>query len=436
MNVTFRPIIIQGNKRQDGTWPVKIRVTFRGTVRRLPTNLVCYASDLTRSGRIKSPSVLERAQQIVDRMRGAIADLDPFQLETMDVDGIVRRIRDRLTAQDFQLDFFAFGYAYVAETKTGGTRTNYETALRSFARYLGSDHLDVNAITRAMLLDFRASLDAQPRMVWSKTTRSVVPSSVMPRPLGNASRIISRLAHIFSAARDRYNDEDAGRILIPRTPFSGIPKPQPAPEGQRNIGTESVQRIIDAALTEDGALGAALCAFVVSFGLMGANIADLFRATPVGPGSVWSYRRRKTETRRADHAQMRVRVPEVLAPFLARLGAGTSKEWWLPGLRGNATDKDGATRVVNRNLRAWAKAQQLPAFTFYAARHSWASIARAQGVEKATIDDCLCHKGDFQVADIYAEKAWHLMDAANAKVLALFRWPTTGAADPPAGGSR
>jgi hypothetical protein len=44
-------------------------------------------------------------------------------------------------------------------------------------------------------------------------------------------------------------------------------------------------------------------------------------------------------------------------------------------------------------------------------------------VEKATIDDCLCHKGDFAVADIYAERAWHLMAAANDKVLRLFRWP-------------
>lgn len=436
MKATFHPVITYSGRRKDGTWPVRIRVTFRGTVRRLPTNIVCYPTDLTRTGRIKSQTVLDRAQQIIERMRAAVTDLDPFQMETMTCDDIVARIRDRLTAQDFQLDFFAFGYAYVAETKQGGTRTNYETALRAFARFLGSEQLDINRITRAMLLDFRAHLDAQPRMVWSKTTRSLVPSSVMPRPQGNGSRIIARLAHIFSAARDRYNDEDSGRIVIPRTPFATVPKPMPPAEGQRNLGTEAVQRIIDEALTAPGRQGTALCAFVVSFALMGANIADLYRAQPVEPGGVWEYRRRKTESRRADHALMRVSVPAQLAPFLARLGAGASRKWWLPGLRAHYTEHNQVTRAVNEALRPWAAAAGLPPFTFYAARHSWASIARAQGVEKATIDDCLCHKGDYQIADIYAEKAWHLMAAANARVLAIFRWPTTAGSAPPPAGSR
>lgn len=58
--ITYKPIIIQGGRRRDGTYPVKIRVTFKGVVRRLPTTLVCTDSDITRSGRIKSAAVLER----------------------------------------------------------------------------------------------------------------------------------------------------------------------------------------------------------------------------------------------------------------------------------------------------------------------------------------------------------------------------------------
>ena len=30
MVVTFKPVIIQGNRRKDGTWTVYIRVTFKG----------------------------------------------------------------------------------------------------------------------------------------------------------------------------------------------------------------------------------------------------------------------------------------------------------------------------------------------------------------------------------------------------------------------
>lgn len=62
-------------------------------------------------------------------------------------------------------------------------------------------------------------------------------------------------------------------------------------------------------------------------------------------------------------------------------------------------------------------------FTFGAARHSWATLARRAGVEKATVDECLAHKGDFSVTDIYAERSWELMWQANRTVLDLFRWP-------------
>ena len=60
--------------------------------------------------------------------------------------------------------------------------------------------------------------------------------------------------------------------------------------------------------------------------------------------------------------------------------------------------------------------------TFYAARHTWASLARKEGVDKSTIDDCLGHKGQFQAADIYAERAWDLIQEANQIVLELFTW--------------
>lgn len=33
------------------------------------------------------------------------------------------------------------------------------------------------------------------------------------------------------------------------------------------------------------------------------------------------------------------------------------------------------------------------------------------------MDECLCHKGDFALTDIYAERAWGLMTEANAKVI-------------------
>ena len=426
--ITFHPCVVPGSKRKDGTWAVVIRVTFRGKARRLPTNIVCTADDLTRSERIKSQTVLKKADVLVRRMREAVEHLDPFQLEGWDVDRVVREIRDRTTADTFRLDFFEFADDYL-KGKSGSTRKAYTTAVNALALFLGRRELDINAITRDLMYRLRDHIDGGRRTYYDPRTGEFRETDKVRTSPASSTRTIAYLAHIFAAARNRYNDEDSGRILIPRSPFTGIPRVKPSPEGQRNLGAQLVQQIIDEALEDNGT---ALCVFVVSFGLMGANMADLYRAAPPTDG-VWSYRRQKTEARRADHAEMRVRVPEVLRPFLQRLGAGRSSKWWLPVIHGQRS-KDHATCNANSHLKAWAEAHGVAPFTFYAARHSWASIARAAGVEKATLDECLCHKGDFAVTDIYAERAWHLMDQANATVLALFRWPTTeGSAHPSAG---
>ena len=76
-------------------------------------------------------------------------------------------------------------------------------------------------------------------------------------------------------------------------------------------------------------------------------------------------------------------------------------------------------------FREWARAEGLPEFTFYAARHSWATVARSSdaGVPYPVVEDCLNHKAA-GLLDIYAERDWRTLDDANARVLALFEWPT------------
>ena len=422
MVVTFKPVIIQGNRRKDGTWAVYIRVTFKGVCRRLPTSLAATSSDLTRSGRIRSQDLLEKAGELVSRMRGALADLTYFEMEAWDVDRVVGRIRDRLGAEGFRLDFFVWADRYL-KTKGASTRRTYDQALGALERFLGRRQLDVNEITRAMLLGFVDYVNSEPKMHRTRT-REWTASEPGKLPGAAAARHIQKLGHIYRAARDRYNDEDTGRIVIPRSPFDAVRLPVPPPSrGQRSIGAEAMQRAI-LADTPDPQERVALDAFVVSFCLMGANLADLWAAaTP--SGDVWEYNRQKTRERRADGAFMRVTVPSAAGPFIARLREGNARSagLWLPGLRRLASSKDICTTKVNAALRRWQRREGLPDFTFYAARHTWATLARRSGVEKATVDECLGHVGDFHLTDIYAERPWDLLDAANAKVLGLFEWP-------------
>ena len=422
MNVTFKPVVVQGAKRRDGTWAVYIRVTFRGEYRRIPTTMAATAADLTRTGRIKNADILDRCGELAAQMRDALRDVTFFELETWDVDRVVGRIRERLGVQAFRLDFFAWADKYL-DCKTPSTRRTYDQALGALSRFLGRRQLDVNEITRAMLLEFVEYVNAEPKMhtgrpgEWGETGKAKIPGAA-------AARHVRKLGHIYRAAKDRYNDEDAGKIVIPRSPFDSLRLPVPAPSGgQRSIGAEAMQRAILAQSADDRER-IALDVFVLSFCLMGTNLADLWAAGDPG-GDVWEYHRQKTEKRRADGAFMRVMVPNTAAPFIARLREGNAQSgrFWLPALRRIATTKDICTTKVNQLLRRWAEREGLPGFTFYAARHTWATLARRAGVEKATVDECLGHVGDYRVTDIYAERSWDLLAEANAKVLALFRWP-------------
>ena len=415
---SFKAVVIPGDKRGDGTYNVKIRVLHNRGQRRIPTSLYARPSDLTRSLKIKNPEILSRCDEIIVRMRAAIADVNPFDLEDMTVVQLVDHIRAAMKAEAFRLDFFTFADSWI-QCKAETTRRNYQGALRSLERYLGRRELDVNEITRRLVLDYMEKTDAENKLQWSYTKQALVETS-KPKGGGTASRHVMKLAHIYDAARARYNDEDTGRILIPRDPFSRIEYHLPPSEGQKNLGAELMQRIIDAQ-TDDSLERIALDAFVVSFALMGANFADLYNAVPPR-GGVWRYNRQKTRTRRADRAEMVVYIPAVLQARLRRLGAVSDGTWWLPVLRDLDDDKSVASQKVNRGLSNWCRKNGVDRFTFYAARHTWATLARKAGVEKALVDECLCHVGDYELTDIYAERDWDLINGANAKVLAMFSW--------------
>ena len=415
--ITFKAIIIPGNRRKDGTFPVNIRVTFGGKTRRLPTTLVCTPADLTRTLKIKNATILNKSDALIARMRDAVKDLSPFDLETQDVDWVVRHIKDTLTREDFHLDFFEWADRYIL-TKTPTTRRAYSCALNTLERFLGRRSIDINSITRSLLLDFMEKVDNERKMHYDVKTGRMVETGTEKIPRGASTRHLAKLENIFNAAKDKYNDEDAGRILIPKSPFSRIAKVFPISKGQESLGKELMQKIISFE-TDNRVMRTAFDLFIVSFGLMGVNMADLYDAKPFP--DEWVYNRKKTEKRRADRAKMVVSIPEQLQPFLGRLRGNGG--WWLNRLHEFASSKDFATARVNRCLRKWCEENGVVPFTFGAARHTWATLGRQDcKIDKSTIDDCLCHVGSFRITDIYAEKAWGLMQEANRKVLELFTW--------------
>ena len=394
MLCTVKAVVLPSARRADGTWNVKLRVTYRRRSRWLPTPIFLTQSQLTRGYRIKDATALLNAQRHEAAARASLAKMPPFWLEGRTVDNAVEWLRRDLGGGAFRLDFLAFA-RQVAGGKGEGTAKAYRVAINSFARWLGRESCDVAELTRAVVQDWAATL--------SPATASVY---------------VSKLRHVWDQARLRYNDGERDRIT--GDPFAGLRLPSAVHQGQRSLGVEGMQRVI-LAVTDDPAERRALDWFVLSFGLMGMNYIDMLGAAPP-KGGVLSYRRRKTRDRRADGAEMRVRVPGCLESFAARQRAGRGR-WWLRARRDG--NEQTLANAINRGLRSWAAREGLPEFTFYAARHTWATVARSAecGVPYPVIEDCLNHKAQ-GLLDIYAERDWRTLDEANAKVLALFEWPS------------
>lgn len=402
MLCTVKAVVLPSARRADGTWNVKIRITYDRRSRWLPTTVFVTQAQLTRGHNIKDATAALNAERQVAAVRAALAKMPPFWLEGRTVDDAVAWVRNELAQPRFRLDFLAFG-RQVAEGKEGNTRRTYRTALNAFAKYLGRDECDISEVTTAELRKFVA---------WC--------------PAGSAGPYLSKLHHVHDQAKARYNDEDAGVVRIPRSPFDGVRVPKTVHEGARHLTREEMQKVI-MARTDDPEERRALDWFVISFGLMGMNYIDMLEAEPP-KGGVLRYARRKTRDRRADRAEMRLEIPACLGPFVARQKARQKAKdgaRWLKAPRDSFEQK--LARRLNVGLRSWAGREGLDKdrLTFYSARKTWGTVARSSAVrlDGSLIDDCLNHK-THALLDIYAARDWRVINDANAKVLAVFDWPT------------
>lgn len=404
--ITIKPVILPAQKRRDGSYNVKIRITYRRKYRLLATNLVATKADVSRGGNLRNSLIYLKANAIVLQMYNAISDLDYFSLSAMDVDDITSYISARLFARkdEFRLDFFEYADGFV-KGRCKGTAAAYKTALNAFRRFLESDSIDINDINVLLLRRFMRFIDQE---------------CDRKAPGAAAYSYVLRLKTIYASARDEYNDEENGVVKIPKNPFLKLKLRQVPMIAKIAKSPDFIQKIIsyDGPCTKGERLS--LDVFILSFGLMGMNAADMYEAAPA-KGDVIVYNRRNTRNRRADKAEMRVRVEPCLKPLVEKYADPEGKTLFCFRHRFKSAAHMG--QYVRRGLMSWASKHGEEPFTLYSARHSWATIARSSrvGIDKATIDECLCHVShDMKMADIYIEKDWLVLWDANQKVLRMF----------------
>jgi len=413
--ITVKPVIMKAQQRSDGSYNVKIRVTFKRKYRILSTNLTAYPRDLARSGEIKGAVLLD-ANKLVEKMYSAVAELNWFEMDMMDVDDVVRHIRRTLREkQTFSLDFFQYAERFMSCRKES-TALTYRTALASFRKFLGRDTFDINEFTVPLLKNFVSYLDSTPKGNRNGDTS-------MARKKGVSARAYTRkLSAIYSEAMNEYNDEDSGLVRIKGNPFKKLRVDALPSIAKISKSPEFIQKLIDSVAdpaTKENQRWA-LEVYLISFALMGANTADMVLMRKADKGVV-TYCRAKTKDRRADNAEMHVRVEPCVEALLARHADPSGR--LLLDLDGKWSTVSSLNAKLRSLFFSWAESNGEDPFTIYSARHSWATIGRSNrvGLSKSLIDECLGHSTN-QLVDVYAEKDWSILWEANKKVLSVFDW--------------
>lgn len=384
-------------RKADGTYLVSVRMTHGRRLVRRPTSIFVTRDQLSRDGkRVKDAAVLDAVERLLGRLRSAVGQIDCP--EAYDAPTLWEIVQERLAgAKGFRLDFIAFSERQL-DGMEKGTADGYRYSLNAFKKFLGRDSVDVNDIDKRMVADFLAWIERRN----GKGCRA-------------GSFYLSHLARLHNLARDRYNDDDVGVVRIPRQPFKDMIPPQPT-ASHRDLTPEQVKAIAESEpQTARGKL--ARDVFVLSFALCGMNTADIYRIRKgdIRDG-VLTYKRAKTDSRRADKAEMRVRIePEAKAVFDRYSGTRSPL-----GFDERYTTAKEFNRSVNIGLKEVGSLCGVSGLTTYHARHSWATIARNEcGVDRDTVNEALNHASRDKVTDIYIARDWRRVWEANRKVLTL-----------------
>lgn len=422
---TFKICVFKNHLRKDGTYNVKLRVTHNRVTRKISTPYYVDAKYVTPSFEITDEELLGVCNDLCTDCRKICRDLG-FTVNRMSVDELVHVLDVKLAgSEDFHLDFCKF-WKDQADTLSPGTRRNYITALNAFRRFTRTDSFDIMLITSRLVCEFMAFIEREPSQRGANRKHTTKGKDVYKSRA--ISSYIASMKAMYNRAKLQYNDEDYGFVPIARNPFAKIKLPEHVP-AKRAIPLETLQRIIDLPYKTDTLLGAkrynlAKDCFILSFGLIGMNSVDLYACQCIENG-VLIYHRMKTCTRRADRAEMHVKIEPEIASLIAKYRDPLKKRIFRFYL--DYSDADCFNRAINKGLRMIATELDLPALQYYAARHTWATIARSRllKIEKSTVHEALNHVDlKMRITDMYIERDWSVIWEAHAKVLQLFKWPS------------
>ncbi|WP_075318642.1 tyrosine-type recombinase/integrase [Bacteroides togonis] len=159
--------------------------------------------------------------------------------------------------------------------------------------------------------------------------------------------------------------------------------------------------------------------FLFSFYTRGMSFVDIaYLQEKDLKGNVLSYRRKKTGQ------LLNIQWEHCMQEIVNKYSSSTISPYLLPIIKrpeGNVRKQyQNVQSLINRNLKNIGKDLNLPIpLTMYCARHSWASIARSEGIPISIISEGMGHDSESTTQIYLASLETQVIDKANRKILKL-----------------
>ena len=415
--LTIKAEIKRSELKVDGTYNVKIRFTLDRKVKRLSTNLFVTQQDLTKSLKFKEDTSIKREiDRLVLYYREQCLKLQLDQ-NHYSLDEIIEFLNGEQEKQQ-TIDFIKFSRDWIASATIKGA-PNYTTAINALVRFVGKEELDINLITLEFLEQFKAFLigerDARTKKLMQQGKRVTSNRTL--------SLYLVSIKKLFNEAKRKFNKKDKNLILIPNSPFEDFKIPKQEATRKRAIPADIIKKVWKLPYKDMKKGYKSTCrynlakdCFILSFCLMGINSADLYNATKMR-GNTIIYNRTKTKARRLDGAKMMVDIPKIVQPLIDKYKDSTGKR--LFNFYQYYGDEKTFNKAINSGLKEIGSILEVDDLEYYAARHSWATIALNKvGIDKYIVHAALNHIDDsMKVTDIYIERDFVNENKANAKVV-------------------
>ena len=415
--LTIKAEIKRSELKVDGTYNVKIRFTLDRKVKRLSTNLFVTQQDLTKSLKFKEDTSIKREiDRLVLYYREQCLKLQLDQ-NHYSLDEIIEFLNGEQEKQQ-TIDFIKFSREWIASTTIKGA-PNYTTAINALVRFVGKEELDINLITLDFLEQFKAFLigerDARTKKLMQQGKRVTSNRTL--------SLYLVSIKKLFNEAKRKFNKKDKNLILIPNSPFEDFKIPKQEATRKRAIPADIIKKVWKLPYKDMKKGYRSTChynlakdCFILSFCLMGINSADLYNATEMR-GNTIIYNRTKTKARRLDGAKMMVNIPKIIQPLIEKYKDSAGKR--LFNFYQYYGDEKTFNKAINYGLKEIGAILEVDDLEYYAARHSWATIALNKvGIDKYIVHAALNHIDDsMKVTDIYIERDFVNENKANAKVV-------------------